>query len=367
MSKVDTSKFVDRLIHDYNVVEFVGVSDSTLKYLINEVTNRHMYKSFTNEGDAVAYAAGRTMSGHNTVVLMQNSGLTNASSPISSLTSLYKIPLMYIVGWRGKPLTKDEPQHRIIGAKTKEFITSITENDISFATINEEDYSLDFTDNDYFRFNQVFVLVDPDTFTETSLSSNHVSDYGCNREDCIWAIKEVVDNDTYILSTTGFTSRELMSLGEDDRHNFYMLGSMGCLISFALGVAQSYPDKKFVVLDGDGSFLMRPEGAYLCDTFNIFNNIYHIIFNNGCHLSTGGQKIPTDQISSLLEKRSSRVIKSYDSESLVSDLKSWILDSRRITCHNIVETSTEVSEGLPRPTVPPEDILRNFQRGLLEI
>lgn len=366
MSKVNTIDFVDRLIRDYHVVEFVGVSDSTLKYLINEVARRNMYKSFTNEGDAVAYAAGRTASGYKTVVLMQNSGLTNASSPISSLTSLYKIPLMYIVGWRGKPQIYDEPQHRIVGAKTEEFILSMTDSDTTFATINE-DGSLNFEDDNSSKSGQVFVLVDPGTFSKVTFPSiKPPEEFSCNREDCIWAIKDIVDEDTYVLSTTGFTSRELMRFGENDCHNFYMLGSMGCLISFALGVAQSHPDKKFVVLDGDGSFLMRPEGAYLCDKFNIFNNIYHIIFNNRCHLSTGGQKIPSDQIPNLLRNQLSRVISTSNSKALVSDLQTWLSDPQRSTCHHVVNTSIEVSDDLPRPTLTPERILKNFQRGLSE-
>ena len=61
---ITTSVLVDKLINDAGIEEFCGVSDSTLKYLINEVTNRGIYTPFTNEGDAVAYAAGRTVAGH---------------------------------------------------------------------------------------------------------------------------------------------------------------------------------------------------------------------------------------------------------------------------------------------------------------
>ena len=44
---------------------------------------------------------------------MQNSGLGNAVNPLLSLASVevYSIPLLLMIGWRGEPGVKDEPQH----------------------------------------------------------------------------------------------------------------------------------------------------------------------------------------------------------------------------------------------------------------
>lgn len=364
---VNTKEFVDKLVNKYNVEEFCGVSDSTLKYLINEVSNRDMYIPFTNEGDAVAYAAGRTASGHKTVVLMQNSGLTNASSPISSLTSLYKIPVMYIVGWRGKPLTKDEPQHQIIGANTLSIIKSITDSAISLATI-KKDGDLDFGNDLPYKGDQIFILVDPRTFDKVELKNftYKEDEIHLDRLECIKLIKNHSDKDTFFLSTTGFTSRELMSLNEKDFHNFYMLGSMGCIVPFTFGIAKSHLSKKFIILDGDGSFLMRPEASYICNLMDNMDNVLHIIFNNNSHLSTGGQYIPSEEIVNIYQSICNRtkVVEIDSFEILMKQLVSWFEYPERTTI--IIKTLSNFNNDLPRPESTPKEILDNFKKGLNE-
>ncbi|SVD57148.1 uncharacterized protein METZ01_LOCUS410002, partial [marine metagenome] len=44
---------------------------------------------------------------------MQNSGLGNAVNPLLSLcdSDVYSIPMVIMIGWRGEPGVKDEPQH----------------------------------------------------------------------------------------------------------------------------------------------------------------------------------------------------------------------------------------------------------------
>ena len=67
-----------------------------------------------NEGAAVGLAAGYYLStGKTPVVYMQNSGLGNIVNPLMSLTDkeVYNIPMLLLIGWRGEPGVKDEPQH----------------------------------------------------------------------------------------------------------------------------------------------------------------------------------------------------------------------------------------------------------------
>jgi sulfopyruvate decarboxylase TPP-binding subunit len=45
---------------------------------------------------------------------MQNAGFANSLSTITSLVQLYKIPLIFLIGWRGY-LKEDAPEHRKIG------------------------------------------------------------------------------------------------------------------------------------------------------------------------------------------------------------------------------------------------------------
>ena len=364
---VDSKKLVNDLIKKYNVEEFCGVSDSTLKSIIDYSIDLGMYIPFTNEGDAVAYAAGRTLSGHNTVVLMQNSGLTNASSAISSLSSLYGIKLIYIVGWRGNPANKapDEPQHFITGINTTNFIKSISNNYmITYLEYNDD---IDSISKNYDNF----ILVDRGVLSKYeskySLDTTDHSKYP-DRIDLIKYISDIANNndDVYVLSTTGYTSRELMYFGEVNSKNFYMLGSMGCLISFATGVAHSNPNKKFIVLDGDGSFLMRPEGSYMSD-YMCTNNIMHVVFRNGTHLSTGGQILPgyPDEFIYASAPNSYRVT-TKSLSSFCSTVDKWLSDDDR--CHYVVVayTSNSVLDSLPRPSQTPNEIAYRFSKRLSE-
>ena len=45
---------------------------------------------------------------------MQNAGFANSLSTITSLVQLYKIPLIFLIGWRGY-LPGDAPEHTKIG------------------------------------------------------------------------------------------------------------------------------------------------------------------------------------------------------------------------------------------------------------
>src|SRR5258708_27219783 len=79
------------------------------------------YVSAANEGDAVALIAGVTLgaqNGRRGIPMMQNSGLGNAVSPLTSLTWTFRLPQLLIVTWRGQPGVADEPQHALMGPVT---------------------------------------------------------------------------------------------------------------------------------------------------------------------------------------------------------------------------------------------------------
>src|SRR5215470_7511150 len=99
---------------------YAGVPCSYLTPFINYVLqdpNLH-YVSAANEGDAVAFVAGVTLGGKRGVTMMQNSGLGNAVSPLTSLTWTFRLPQLLIVTWRGQPGVPDEPQHALMGPIT---------------------------------------------------------------------------------------------------------------------------------------------------------------------------------------------------------------------------------------------------------
>src|ERR1700744_3758925 len=75
-----------------------------------------------------------------------------------------------------------------------------------------------------------------------------------------------------------------------------MVGSMGCVTPFALGLAMSRPDLHVVAVDGDGAALMRM-GAFA--TLGAYGpaNLTHVLLDNGAHDSTGGQATVSQQVS----------------------------------------------------------------------
>src|SRR5579862_6373717 len=102
---------------------YAGVPCSYLTPFINYVLQDRSlhYVSMANEGDAVALIAGVSLSGSRGsrgVSMMQNSGLGNAVSPLTSLTWTFRLPQLLIVTWRGQPGVPDEPQHALMGPIT---------------------------------------------------------------------------------------------------------------------------------------------------------------------------------------------------------------------------------------------------------
>lgn len=297
---MDVKKFVKILDKNHRIKKYCGVSDSTLSSLITYLESRGVYQAFTNEGDAVAYAAGQTLGGVPTAVLMQNSGLTNAMSPLTSLVSLYDIPLVCIVGHRGGE--KDEPQHKILGASDVSFVNNSFSHRNIPNIIRIKSYIDDIDYRNYCPESSTFYFIDRDAFPRDKEIPEVVDSYEYlqKRSDYIKFLVNTCKNCRFV-STTGYTSRELMKETKNDTENcFYMLGSMGCLISFANGLAQSHPRQRFIALDGDGSFLMRPEGLYMAGQYPS-DNLLHIVFVNRVHQSTGGQKLPMEGFDNFIE------------------------------------------------------------------
>jgi sulfopyruvate decarboxylase subunit beta len=71
------------------------------------------------------------------------------------------------------------------------------------------------------------------------------------------AVKAITDcfKEAYIIGCNGLISRELHSI-EDSPRNFYVLGSMGLPTAIGLGFSLARPDRKIVVVTGDGNQLM---------------------------------------------------------------------------------------------------------------
>lgn len=80
--------------------------------------------------------------------------------------------------------------------------------------------------------------------------------------------------------------------GQSETLNVDASQCMGSASSLGLGLALSAPDRKVMVLDGDGSLLMQL-GSLVTIVAAGPSNFYHFVFANGYHQSTGNQPLPT--------------------------------------------------------------------------
>src|SRR5436190_4734487 len=84
----------------------------------------------------------------------------------------------------------------------------------------------------------------------------------------------------------GAAAAELYSLGH--RPNFFYLEhAMGLASSVGLGIALAQPERRVVVIDGDGSVLMNLGGLTTMARYAP-PNLTHVVFDNESLLSVGG-------------------------------------------------------------------------------
>ena len=115
------------LLRKNNSNFFTGVPDSVLKELSFSLQKKSKKNHViaTNEGSAVSLGIGHYLSTKKIpCIYMQNSGLSNALNPLISIAheKVYSIPLILIIGWRGSPRVKDEPQHNVKGKITEKIL-----------------------------------------------------------------------------------------------------------------------------------------------------------------------------------------------------------------------------------------------------
>ncbi|MCL2143257.1 MAG: phosphonopyruvate decarboxylase [Methanomassiliicoccaceae archaeon] len=291
---IDTKEFYDHLLRK-GLSFFTGVPDSLLKDICACITENSSTKDHiiaANEGNAVAVAAGRYLStGMPGVVYMQNSGLGNAANPLLSLADreVYGIPMLLIIGWRGEPGTKDEPQHVKQGKITLPMLDAM---EIPYLIL--DDNYREQTDRccKLMRDQQcpVAIIVRSGTFAPYGRAVSP-GRYMLTREEALSSLINAIGNDGFVVSTTGKTSRELFELrernGQGHSNDLLTVGSMGHTASIAFGMSLG-TEKNVYCVDGDGSFLMHTGGLAVIAK-NAGKNFKYIMMNNGAHESVGGQ------------------------------------------------------------------------------
>lgn len=279
---------------------YTGVPDSLLKnfcFFVDDNLPSDQHIIAANEGAAIGLATGYHMAtGKIPVVYLQNSGLGNTINPLLSIADpeVYSIPMLLIIGWRGEPGIKDEPQHKKQGRVMIDMIKSM---ELPYSIIDANtDFDKAISEATVFmkEKKQPFVFaVREGTFGNYSTKSNTNNNYSLTREDAINELLNTVMPDDVVVCTTGKASRELYELRiqrqEFNRADFLTVGAMGHCSQIALGVALQKENKKVFCFDGDGSIIMHM-GTFATIGRLSPKNYIHILINNGAHESVGGQE-----------------------------------------------------------------------------
>ena len=358
---------------------FTGIPDSTFKGWMTFLEEKHS-KELTqiiaaNECEAIAIAMGYHLStGKVAVVYMQNSGLGKTVNPITSLCDpeVYSIPIVMMVGWRGEPGKKDEPQHKKMGRimipllETLEVPYEILPDDIEkTGEVITEMKNIAEKEN-----TPVAIIIRKGIVEQYNVEENNRKYYDAfemTREDAIKTIVDILEGSEVIVSTTGKTSRELFEYRIERNEtpmDFYTVGGMGCAASIALSIALQKPEKEIFVFDGDGAVIMQMGslatiGHYKPSNFN------HILFDNRAHDSTGGQKTVSDTVD--FEKIA--LACGYNQAITVktkADLKKVIKKSRLTKGPKLIVVKVKKGsrKDLGRPTTSPIENKENFMRFL---
>ena len=353
---------------------WTGVPCSYLTAFIDGVIadSSTWYIPAANEGDAVAIGAGARLGGIRSVVMMQNSGLGNAVNPLTSLCDTLRVPLLLIVTLRGDPAgPADEPQHALMGRITTALLDLIG---VRWAWFPREDAevapALDLARSHMDGTGLPYALVMKKGSVGAGPSSPPLPQHRpvaralppdqaplAARRDWLRAVQASARPDDLVIASTGYLGRELYAL-EDRANQLYLVGSMGCASSVGLGVALAQPERRVIVLEGDGAGLMRL-GAWPAIAYARPANLRHVLIDNGCHDSTGGQS----SLSGTVDFCALAAGSGYAAVSRLADpsaFGAWLGTSRDGPAFLHAPILPGTPADLPRPKDAPAVVARRF-------
>ena len=343
---------------------FAGVSDSLLKNMCAYITD-HFDAAHNiiaaNEGAAVGLAAGHYLAtGQPACVYMQNSGEGNIINPLASLTDqeVYNIPVLLLIGWRGRPGVHDEPQHVKQGKVTTGLLNVMG---INYEVLAKEEDKAEkqiakalkaLQNKDMFA-----LVIEKDTFDEYKLQNVEKNNLTMSREEAIQIVAAALGEKDCIVSTTGMISRELFeyraAMNQGHERDFLTVGSMGHASQIALGIALAQPERLVWCFDGDGATIMHM-GSMAIVGNKAPKHYIHVVFNNGAHDSVGGQ--PTVGLKIDLPAIAKAVgYKATYSVDNKADLESVLKDVNGFESPTLLEVKVKKGnrKDLGRPTTTP--------------
>tara|TARA_B100000780_G_C21120855_1_gene453999 strand:- start:2325 stop:3455 length:1131 start_codon:yes stop_codon:yes gene_type:complete len=375
---INTQKFYESL--NQNGVDFyTGVPDSLLKDICSYISDnvpadRHVIAS--NEGGAIALAMGYYLATSKTpLVYMQNSGFGNTINPLLSLADpkVYSVPMLLVIGWRGEPGVKDEPQHVKQGEVSETLLKTL---EIPYTVISDKTSNINKVISDAAKHAEDYnapyaILVRKGTFEPYSLKTKTKTNFDLNREEAIIKTAELLSDSDIIVATTGKTSRELFEFrarnNQGHHRDFLTVGGMGHANQIALGIALAKPNKTVYCFDGDGAALMHTGSLGIIGDLNL-DNFKHIIFNNGAHDSVGGQPTIGFDVNfkKIAEgfnyKKTFQIVKNSDFDTIFESFK-----KAKGPCLLEILVNKGARKELGRPTITPIDNKENLMEFIQRV
>ncbi|HEY2850225.1 MAG TPA: phosphonopyruvate decarboxylase [Gemmatimonadaceae bacterium] len=377
--RVSSRRFIDAMTAR-KFGPWLGVPCSFLRPFIDRVIDSDGldYVASTNEGEALAMAVGAQLAGRRPVVMLQNSGLGNLVNPLASLTYPFRVPVLLIITLRGDPSLRDEPQHELMGRTTRAMLDLLEVENEWFPSSDAEiepriDRALERMGKTGLPYAFILKKNVVDAYDPRPRSAPPPRPRGVlhapvpagealSRSAAVALLAETVGDRTAIIATTGKTGRELFEFRDRPTH-FYVVGSMGCASSIALGVAR-YRDVPVMVLDGDGAALMRLEalagiGSAAPPEF------IHVILDNQSYDSTGGQAT----ISASVNFPEIAIACGYASACSVTSpdaIRAALARAKAAPGPHLlhVHVGLGAAAGLGRPDVAPREVAERFRAAL---
>lgn len=356
---------------------YTGVPDSLLQPLCNYLmkhygVDKKHHVIGANEGNCVAMAAGYHLAtGKYPVVYMQNSGEGNAVNPIASLLNekVYAIPAIFVVGWRGEPGKKDEPQHVFQGEITRSLLSLLSIESYVVGketTVTELAKARASFEEQLSKGQSVAFVIQKGALTndEEMVYSNA---YHMTREAVVRAVSEIAKEDP-IISTTGKASRELFEArearGEGHQYDFLTVGSMGHASSIACAIAAQKPETKIWCIDGDGALIMHMGAMAVVGRLQP-DNLVHILINNEAHETVGGLPTAADAVSlsEIAKACGYQVIPKVKEEAELLKALKKCRDSKKLTFLE-VDCALGARADLGRPTTSARENKEQFMQYL---
>jgi len=350
-----------------------GVPCSFLKPFLSSLADEKEIKHViaTNEGEAVGIGTGYHLAtGKVPILYMQNSGLGNTVNALTSLCAktAYSIPLILFITWRGKPGTRDEPQHELMGQIMIKLLKTL-HIPYEFASQNPLELYKRLTSlkkDARFHRHPVAMIFSTALFTSCQKEVKKQSLFPMSREEALSIILSLTKSGL-VISTTGKTSRELFELRKrrnmSHKYDFLTIGSMGHAASVGLGVAL-HTKKNTYIIDGDGSILMKM-GVLATIGYYQPKNLVHIIIDNESYESTGSQPSVSKKLiwKLILQGTGYKSVVVVSQETQLRDVDFKILEK---PCAVIIKVHSGSRKDLGRPTSSPiknKELFMKFIRG----